>query len=103
MLTEGFLKVINELLHLLLGVGREVFLNVKLTDGFAQHGVGHVKRVFPARHLHLLARHGSTVHVEVCVGEGIAQVRRCGINILEDEILLQIIELEALDHLVDLG
>ena len=103
MLSQGFFQVVDELLHLLLGVSREILLDIELANGLAQQGVGHVKRVFPARHLHLLARHGTAVHVKIGVGKRITQVRRSGINILEDQVFLDVVGIERLHHLVDLG
>ena len=100
-LTQSFLEVIHQLLHLLLGVGGEELLDIELAYGLAQHGVGHIERVFPARHLHLLARHGTAVHVEVGVGKRITQVGRSGIHILEDQILPHVLYFERFHHLVD--
>ena len=103
MLAQCALEVVHQLLHLLLALGWEVFLDIELSHGLAQHRVGHVERVFPARHLHLLAAHGAAVHVEVGVGKGVTQVGRSSVNILEDKVFPDVFFLERLHHLVDLG
>ncbi len=103
MFAKGPLEVVDELLHLLFGVGGEVLFHVELTYSLTEQCVGNIQRVFPAGHFHLLARHGTTIHVEVGIGKRIAQIGRSGVNILEDQVLSHILNLEALHHLVDFG
>ncbi len=87
-LAEGVLEVADESEHFFFGGRGEVFLDIELAEGFAEHAVGHGEGALPAG---LLLFHAAEhlVHAERGVDEVIAEIARCGVHIACGHIVAQ--------------
>jgi hypothetical protein len=82
----------DQLLHVLFGLGREVFLYPVLADGFAEGAIGGGRAALPAGGLFGLAVEGLLEEVETGIFKGLGEPRRNAIQDVEFEVGLESVE-----------
>ena len=103
-LTEGFLQIVHELKHALLGAFGEITLNIHFADGHSQNILYSTHRALPTRAVLLRTLHRAAVEIERDTAEIIAQCRGGAVDHVEFEIRFECFERsigENLLHLVN--
>ena len=98
--AEGLFKRRDQLLHIVLGGGREILLYPVLAYGFTQCAVGESCAALPAGGLLGLALQRLLEEVEVGVVEGAREPRSEGVYCVEAQVALQAVEAFAGKDLV---
>ena len=93
------MQILHQSNHTFFGSGREVFLDIHLSYYFTQRAVYSAYRTFPARLHFFLARHCSTIEVEVLCYEIITKERGCGIDQIPLKIELLIFKRHCINNI----
>ena len=97
---EGFFEGGDELLHVLLGLGGEVFFDPVLADGFAEGAIGDGGAALPASGLFCLTLQSFLEEVEAGILVGLGKPGGDSVNDVEFEVGLEGVEALIGDELV---